>query len=94
MNQTKKRTKNKQELSPKSGAKKKPEQKFRVDFVFETDTGLKLTNKNARLKIMIDGGISCLCKNEKSGKWISLKGKLLSIKVFKVKITPIKPRKK
>jgi hypothetical protein len=81
MKQSKKRIKNKQELTPKSGKKKELPKRTIVEFQFTTLLGVKFKNgEGARLKIMEDGGISCLVKSEERG-WIPVKAKLDFIKL-------------
>jgi len=54
--------------------------KARVKFVFRTNKGEILSNKNSRLKIMGNGGVSCLRKVV--DKWTSIKGDIVSIKII------------
>lgn len=80
MNKSKKRTKNKEYLSPSSGVKKKPLKKMKVKFTFQLENGRIVSNLDSRLKIMSDGGVSCLINTEKG--WQAVKGKLKSIKLY------------
>lgn len=76
-----KKIRNKNELTPKSGATKKaPDKKVVVQFEFIGIDGVKYKLPNARLKINENGGASCLTKDEE-GKWTAIKGKLKSIKM-------------
>lgn len=65
--------------------KKKIIKKARVKFTFITLLGIKLDNSNSRLKIMGDGGVSCLIKDSEN-KWKSVKGDLKSIKIVMERI--------
>lgn len=58
--------------------------KARVQFVFMSLEGKKLDNSNSRLKIMGDGGVSCLMLEDK--RWKSIKGNLKSIKIVMERI--------
>lgn len=59
--------------------------KARVKFTFVSLEGKLLDNSNSRLKIMGDGGVSCLVQDIEK-KWKSIKGNLKSIKLVMEKI--------
>ena|SRR6478609_1049086 len=80
MNQSKKRTKNKQELSPKSGPRKKVERKPKIKFEFELECGKKVRNGEGRIKVAADGGVSCLVQSEEG--WKGIKAKILFVKLY------------
>jgi hypothetical protein len=88
----KKRPKNKQELSPKSGFRPKKElpTKTLVEFGFTTRDGVKHKNLSGRLKITEEGDIQCLVRDSE-GKWRNVKGKLDFIRM---KTIVIKEKKK
>ena len=73
--------KNKQEMSSRSGVKKKPEKKIKVKFEFEMPDGKIIRNGEGRIKIMSDGGVSCLIQDEE-GKWKAVKAKLKTLKIY------------
>ena len=82
----KKKPKNKQELSPESGAKKKnkKETKLKVEFQITTKEGVKYLPPNCRLKIDQNGFISCLIKIEE--KWKAVKATEDHLKVVKYRV--------
>lgn len=51
-----------------------------VEFSFTTPDGVVHHPPEARLKIMENGGVSCLIQDE-AGKWVKVKGKLDFIKM-------------
>lgn len=88
------RTKNKQELNPKSGVKKKsPEKKTIIRFLFEDMKGTKYRNGTGRLKVDKEGCISFLVLTE-DNSWKGVKGKLVSLKVTQVRKSPKKAIKR
>lgn len=81
MKQSKKRVKNKQELTPKSGKKKELPKKTIAEFQFTSTLGIKFkSGEGARIKLMDDGGISCLVRTENNG-WQAIKAKVDYIKI-------------
>lgn len=88
------RNKNKHELNPKSGARKKlPEKKTVIKFLFEDMQGVKFRNGTGRLKIDKEGCISFLILTE-NNDWKGIKGKLISLKVTQVAKAPKKAIKR
>lgn len=89
----KKRPKNKQELTSQSGYRPKKElpKKTIVEFSFTTQEGEIFKAPNGRLKIMQDGGVSCLVKTDRG--WSAIKAKLDFIKMKTVVIKKENPKK-
>lgn len=85
MKKKKVKNRNKNELSPKSGARKKPmvETKIKVEFEFIGIDGKKYGLPEARLKVNENGGASCLIKTELG--WKPIKGKLNKINMVLIK---------
>lgn len=77
----KKRPKNKQELSPKSGVKKKPVMRDRVLFEFESEGNKYRNGGEGRIKLCKDGFLTFVVKNE--GKWKNVKGELKKLRLIK-----------
>jgi hypothetical protein len=80
----KKRPKNKQELDPKSGKKKRTiipeaELKLKIDFQFTTPDGRCYCPPDARIKINADGGVGFLIRTETG--WKPVKAKLDYLKL-------------
>lgn len=92
MNQSKKRVKNKQELSPKSGPKKKPQYKTKILFEFELSDGKRVKNGEGRIKVSIDGGVSCLIQTEEG--WKAVKAKIISVKLVHERVKLLDAPKK
>lgn len=85
---SKKRPKNKQEMSSFSGKKKRPALKYktRIDFSFKTVDETVYKNGQGRIKITEEGDPQYLIKV--NHKWQTVKAELLTLKV----VTYVKPR--
>jgi hypothetical protein len=90
----KKRPKNKQELSSKSGHRPKKElpRKIVVEFSFTTKEGVVYKQPQGRIKVSQDGGVSCLILTEEG--WKPVKAILNFIKMKTVIIKKKDPKKK
>lgn len=86
-NKERRKIKNKNSISSKSGKKirKVLPTKTIVEFEFEYNEEI-YKNNTGRLKIATDGGVSCLIN--KDDKWYPVRAKLLKIKMKTVVIKP------
>lgn len=85
---SKKRPKNKQEMSSFSGKKKRPALKYktRIDFSFKTEDQTVYKNGQGRIKITENGDPQYLIRV--NDKWQTIKAELLTLKVVRY----VKPR--